>query len=39
MKVKAARALARVVKKPTERKIIPGPFEGGVIKAVASAIR
>lgn len=39
MKVKAARALAGVVRKPTEKKFIPGPFDKGVLKAVSGAIR
>jgi len=39
MKVRAAIALAGVVKKPTEKKFIPGPFDKGVLKAVSSAIR
>ena len=39
MKLKAARNLAALVKKPTAQKIIPGPFERGVSEAVARAIR
>jgi malate dehydrogenase (oxaloacetate-decarboxylating) len=39
MKVKAARNLAALVKKPSAGKIIPGPFEKGVAKAVARAMR
>lgn len=39
MKIAAARALARLVKKPTSRKIIPGPFEPGIAAAVARAVR
>ena len=37
--VKAARNLAALVKKPSAGKIIPGPFEKGVAKAVARAMR
>ncbi len=39
MKVRAAHNLAALVKKPTAQKIVPGPFEPGVAKAVARAIR
>ena len=39
MKLRAARNLAALVKRPTARKIIPGPFEKGVAAAVAKAIR
>lgn len=39
MKLKAARNLAALVKKPVPEKIIPGPFEKGVSAAVAKAIR
>ncbi|HEY4502440.1 MAG TPA: NADP-dependent malic enzyme [Candidatus Paceibacterota bacterium] len=39
MKVKAAQALAHVVKKPHEKKFIPGPFDRGVVSAVSNAIR
>ncbi len=38
MKIKAAKALANIVKNPTAEKIIPGPFDEGVCKAVSSAI-
>lgn len=38
MKVRAAEALAGVVKEPTTEKIIPGPFDEGVVEAVSSAI-
>jgi malate dehydrogenase (oxaloacetate-decarboxylating) len=39
MKLKAAKLLAALVKKPTAEKIIPGPFDRGVTEAVAKAIR
>jgi malate dehydrogenase (oxaloacetate-decarboxylating) len=39
MKLKAAKSLAALVKKPTADKIIPGPFDKGVAQAVARAIR
>lgn len=39
MKLRAAKNLAALVKKPTAQKIIPGPFEKGVAAAVAKAIR
>lgn len=39
MKIAAAKALANVVKKPTAEKIIPGPFDKGVVPAVANAVR
>lgn len=38
MKVAAARAIARVVKKPTREKIIPGVFTHGLAKLVARAV-
>jgi len=38
MKLKAAKALAKLVRTPTAEKIIPTVFEKGVVKAVASAI-
>ena len=38
MKVAAARALARLIKKPTPEKIVPGVFEKGLADAVARAI-
>lgn len=38
MKVAAAHALAKMVKKPTPSKIIPGVFEEGVADAVAQAV-
>ncbi|MDO8548356.1 MAG: NADP-dependent malic enzyme [bacterium] len=38
MKLKAAKNLAALVKRPTAEKIIPGPFEKGVAQAVAKAI-
>ncbi len=39
MKLKAAKNLAALVKHPTAKKIIPGPFDKGVAQAVAKAIR
>lgn len=39
MKIKAAKNLAALVKRPTAEKIIPTPFEKGVAQAVAKAIR
>ena len=39
MKIRAARNLAALVKKPAAGKIIPGPFDKGVAQAVAKAIR
>jgi malate dehydrogenase (oxaloacetate-decarboxylating) len=39
MKLKAAQNLAALVKHPTAEKIIPGPFEKGIAKAVAKAIK
>ncbi len=38
MKIGAAEALASLVKKPTADKIIPGPFDKGVVRAVAKAV-
>lgn len=39
MKLKAAKNLAALVKNPTADKIIPGPFDKGVMQAVSKAIR
>ena len=39
MKLKAAKALANMVKKPTAKKIIPAPFECGVADVVARAVK
>lgn len=39
MKIRAAKNLATLVKRPTAKKIIPGPFDKGVFQAVAKAIR
>jgi malate dehydrogenase (oxaloacetate-decarboxylating) len=39
MKLKAAKALAGLVKNPTAQKIVPGPFEKGIVRAVARVIR
>ena len=39
MKLKAAYALANLVKKPTANKIVPGPFEKGIVQAIARVIR
>lgn len=38
-KISAAEALASLVKNPTPNKIIPGPFDPGVVEAVADSIR
>lgn len=38
MKIAAAEALAKLVKKPTPKKIIPGVFEKGVAETIAKAI-
>lgn len=39
MKIAAAHALADLVPKPTAEKIIPGPFEPGVMEAIAKSIK
>jgi malate dehydrogenase (oxaloacetate-decarboxylating) len=39
MKIAAAEALAALVADPTADKIIPGPFDKGVVEAVSAAIR
>ena len=39
MKLKAAFALAGLVKKPTADKIVPGPFDKGIVQAIAKVIR
>ena len=39
MKLGAAKNLAALVKSPTADKIIPGPFDKGVMEAVAKAVR
>lgn len=38
-KIAAAEALAGLVENPTPEKIIPGPFDDGVVAAVANSIR
>ena len=38
MKVKAAEALAALVSEPTADKIIPGPFDPGIVEAVSEAV-
>jgi malate dehydrogenase (oxaloacetate-decarboxylating) len=38
-KIAAAEALAGLVSNPTPEKIIPGPFDDGVVEAVANSIR
>lgn len=38
-KIAAAEALAKLVNKPTADKIIPGPFDAGIVEAVANVIR
>lgn len=39
MKLRAARNLAGLIKKPTAKRVVPGPFEKGVAAAVARAIK
>ena len=39
MKLKAAIALAGLVKKPNANKIVPGPFDKGIVQAIARVIR
>ena len=39
MKIAAAIALSKVVEKPTVNKIIPDPFDKGVVPAVSNAIK
>ncbi len=39
MKLKAAKNLAALVKKPSAEKVIPTPFEKGIVEAVAKAIK
>ena len=39
MKLKAAKALAGMVKKPRVDKIIPGPFEKGIAETIAKAVK
>ncbi len=39
MKLKAAEALAALVEKPTAERIIPGPFEEGIVEAVSNAVK
>lgn len=39
MKIKAAKSLAALVKRPTAERVVPGPFDKGVSAAVAKAIR
>lgn len=39
MKLAAAYALAHFLKKPTAEKVLPDPFEKGVVKAIASAVK
>jgi len=38
MKIKAAEALAAIVERPTVDKIIPGPFDDGIVEAVSGAV-
>ncbi|OGE23649.1 hypothetical protein A2688_02380 [Candidatus Daviesbacteria bacterium RIFCSPHIGHO2_01_FULL_38_8] len=38
MKLAAAYALAKLVEHPTPEKIIPGPFDEGVVEVVSSAV-
>ena len=39
MKIAAAEALAALVKDPSIEKIVPGPFDAGVMQAVADAVQ
>lgn len=39
MKIAAAEALASLTKNPTREKIISGPFDNGVVKAVSTAVK
>ncbi len=39
MKLRAAKALSRMVKKPRVDKIIPGPFEKGIAYTIAKAVK
>ncbi len=39
IKLRAAKNLAALVKRPTPERIIPGPFDKGVAEAVAKAVR
>jgi malate dehydrogenase (oxaloacetate-decarboxylating) len=39
MKIQAAEALAALVKNPNVEKIIPGPFDKGVMEAIAGSIK
>lgn len=39
MKLRAAEALAAIVESPTAEKIIPGPFDEGIVEAVAAAVK
>jgi|GEM_PF-2508906 len=39
MKITAAEALAALVENPTEEKIVPGPFDPGVMRAIADAVQ
>lgn len=38
MKIQAAEALAAIVEEPTAEKIIPGPFDDGIVEAVSQAV-
>lgn len=39
MKIQAAEALAALVEHPSAQKIIPGPFDAGVMEAIADSIK
>ncbi len=39
MKINAAKALANLVKEPSPDKIIPGPFDPGIVEAVSNAVK
>ena len=39
MKIRAAEALARIIKKPTRNKVLPDVFDKKVVKAIALAMK
>ena len=39
MKLRAAEALAHIVSEPTTEKIIPGPFDDGIVDAISDAVQ
>jgi len=38
MKIRAAEALASIVEKPTAEKVIPEPFDEGIVEAISNSI-